>query len=397
MPTLERAVGRPDGERNAGTPSITLPKGGGAVRGIGEKFTANAFTGTGSMSVDIATTPGRSDFGPQLSLTYDSGAGNGPFGVGWKLSLPSITRKTDKGLPRYVDHDESDVFILSGAEDLVPEYRRDTDGSWVARHPGYRRDSAGQWVLDSAGRRVVHEDELDGYRVRRYRPRIEGLFARIERWTRIDSPSDVHWRSISKDNILTLYGLDAESRIADPLEPTRIFSWLICETRDDKGNAVLYRYKAEDGQGVDVARAHERNRGSQNDARRTANRYLKRIHYGNRSPHFSTSSGQRPRFLNKAQIDAQIANAEWMFEVVFDYGDHDQAAPKPKDDWTHGASGQLTYPWRHRRDPFSSYRSGFEVRTITPLPARADVPSLPGRAGRGARLPRALDGLHVLG
>ena len=46
--------------------------------------------------------------------------GNGPFGLGWNLSLPLITRKTDKGLPRYNDDEESDVFILSDAEDLVP-------------------------------------------------------------------------------------------------------------------------------------------------------------------------------------------------------------------------------------------------------------------------------------
>ena len=44
----------------------------------------------------IATSPGRSGFGPQPSLAYDSGAGNGPFGIGWKMSLPSITRKTTK-------------------------------------------------------------------------------------------------------------------------------------------------------------------------------------------------------------------------------------------------------------------------------------------------------------
>jgi hypothetical protein len=31
--------------------------------------------------------PGRSGFGPQLSLSYDSGAGNGTFGFGWNLSL----------------------------------------------------------------------------------------------------------------------------------------------------------------------------------------------------------------------------------------------------------------------------------------------------------------------
>jgi Salmonella virulence plasmid 65kDa B protein len=81
-------------------PSISLPKGGGAIRGMGEKFAANPVTGTGSMSVPIVTSPGRSGFGLQLSLSYDSGAGNGPFGFGWSLSLPSITRKTDKGLQR---------------------------------------------------------------------------------------------------------------------------------------------------------------------------------------------------------------------------------------------------------------------------------------------------------
>ena len=40
-------------------PSISLPKGGGAIHGIGEKFAANPVTGTGSMSVPIATSPGR--------------------------------------------------------------------------------------------------------------------------------------------------------------------------------------------------------------------------------------------------------------------------------------------------------------------------------------------------
>ena len=95
-----------NGEANQGpvqAPTISLPKGGGAIRGIGEKFAANPVTGTGSMTVPIATSPGRSGFGPQLSLSYDSGAGNGPFGLGWNLALPAITRKTDKGLPRYQD------------------------------------------------------------------------------------------------------------------------------------------------------------------------------------------------------------------------------------------------------------------------------------------------------
>ena len=69
------AVPPPDGESsgsNAGpalgsrqpdaspftAPSISLPKGGGAIRGIGEKFAANPVTGTGSLTVPIAASPG---------------------------------------------------------------------------------------------------------------------------------------------------------------------------------------------------------------------------------------------------------------------------------------------------------------------------------------------------
>src|SRR5947209_14893086 len=129
MASPERTTSRSDGEQKLAAPSISLAKGGGAIRGMGEKFASNPVTGTGSMSVPLATSPGRSGFGPQLSLAYDSGTGNGPFGFGWNLSLPSITRKTDKGLPQYLDAVDSDVFILSGAEDLVPVYRQDADGT----------------------------------------------------------------------------------------------------------------------------------------------------------------------------------------------------------------------------------------------------------------------------
>ena len=54
-----------------------LPTGGGAIRGIGEKFSANAATGTGSLTIPIATASARG-LGPELALHYDSGAGNGP-------------------------------------------------------------------------------------------------------------------------------------------------------------------------------------------------------------------------------------------------------------------------------------------------------------------------------
>src|SRR5262245_6510329 len=115
--------GRP-GEPSRGhkslIPAVSLPSGGGAIRGMGEKFGVNAVTGTSGLSVPLGMTPGRAGGGPHLELVYDSGAGNGVFGFGWSLSLPEITRKTDKGLPRYLDEEEGDVFLLSGVEDLVP-------------------------------------------------------------------------------------------------------------------------------------------------------------------------------------------------------------------------------------------------------------------------------------
>src|SRR4051812_14060426 len=75
-------------------PAIEPPKGGGALRGIAEKFTANPATGTASATVPITTSPGRSGFGPRLSLTYDSGSGNGILGMGWSLTLGEIKRRT---------------------------------------------------------------------------------------------------------------------------------------------------------------------------------------------------------------------------------------------------------------------------------------------------------------
>lgn len=171
-------------------PSVSLPKSGGAIRGLGEKFAVNAATGTASMSIPLPLSPARGSAAPGSQLTYDSAAGNGPFGFGWRLESLAITRKTDKGLPLYCDGDESDVFIFAGADDLVP-------------------------ILDASGARLSNSRTVYGttYKVSYYRPRIEAAFARIERWVAADSGL-THWRSLSRDNVITLYGYDAASRIA---------------------------------------------------------------------------------------------------------------------------------------------------------------------------------------
>ena len=293
---------------------ISLPKGGGAISGIGEKFGANPVTGTGSMSVPIATSP--SHFGPALSLSYDSGAGNGPFGLGWRLSVPAVSRKTDKGLPQYRDGDESDVFIFSEAEDLVP--------TLVMQNGGRVREQ-----LPPASYAGVT------YTVQRYRPRNEGSFARIEHWT---NPADrsSFWKTISKDNVASLYGIDSDGRIADPADPTRIFKWLLQQSYDDKGNVVVYGYKAEDRTNVAEA-LHEVNRSV------GAQRYLKHVRYGNATPYY-------PDPLNADSLELP---ARWYFQVLLDYGEHDFTRPRLEED----------LPWATRADPFSNYRAGFEVRS----------------------------------
>src|SRR5262245_57318523 len=110
---------------NSASETISLPKGGGALHGLGEKFAPDLQTGTGAFSVPIALPSGRHGFQPELSLVYSSGSGNGVFGLGWSLSLPGVSRKTFHGAPRYNEgaplrDERRDVFILSGAEDLVP-------------------------------------------------------------------------------------------------------------------------------------------------------------------------------------------------------------------------------------------------------------------------------------
>jgi RHS repeat-associated protein len=207
-------------DTSAGGSVISLPKGGGAVTGLGETFSPDLFTGTANFSVPIQVPAGRLGLQPQLSLGYSTGNGNGPFGLGWTLSVPGVSRRTSHGLPRYRDTadpanpqaDPADVFIVSGAEDLV---------SVATPGPG----------------RV------------RYRPRTEGLFARIEHVT----DSGNFWEVRTRDGLTNLYGTPGSPSgrdpavVADPGDPGRIFAWRITQTRDLLGNQVRYEYLADSG------------------------------------------------------------------------------------------------------------------------------------------------------
>jgi hypothetical protein len=53
----------------------------------------------------------------------------------------------------------------------------------------------------------------------------------------------VDWRTISGDNINSMYGLGFNSRITDSNDSTRVFSWLLCSVQGDLGSRYEIEYK----------------------------------------------------------------------------------------------------------------------------------------------------------
>lgn len=340
-------------ERGSAPSAISLPKGGGAVRGIGETFQPNLFMGTGTYAVPLALSPGRGGFGPALALQYSAGHGNGPFGLGWQLSLPRVSRKTEQGLPRY---DDTDTFVLSGVEDLVPSLERVTD-------PGTGTES---WRPPEPVPHATHT-------IVRYRPRVEGLFGRIERWQHT-STGEIHWRATTADNVTSVYGASAASRIAHPDDPQRVYEWLLHETFDAVGNRVVYEYAADhpglfggDDPALGLPEIYEQRR-------RPAQRYLRRIVYGSLPEPLVDAQGHLVTYADGSAVGVPVDGRRYALEVVFDYGDWPSPThashPAPPPVGTQELFGPdpavatSAHPVPVRADRFSSFRPGFEVRTL---------------------------------
>ncbi|MEH2500485.1 RHS repeat-associated protein [Bradyrhizobium sp. AZCC 1678] len=342
-------MSKSDAAQNA----ISLPKGGGALKGIGETFQPNLFSGTGNYSVPIAVSPGRNGFGPTLSLQYSSGNGNGSFGIGWQLTIPRITRKTERGLPQY---DDTDLFVMSGAEDLVPCLKK-------AVNPDSGEDA---WRPEDP---IIRPP----YTVYRYRPRTEGLFARIEQW-RNDDTDEMHWRVITKDNVTSIYGASAFSRIADPDDERRVHQWLLQEMFDVTGNHVLYEYARdnpklysnEDGD-LGLDEIFEQNR-------KATQLYIRRIYYGSLPDPLLDEQGQAVTYPDGTPVGHERGGRRFAFEVIFDYGDWDLPTKEPHPDPLPAQQQELfgqdpsvsteQNPVPIRADRFSDFRGRFEIRTL---------------------------------
>ena len=141
-------------------------------------------------------------------VAYDSGNGNGPFGIGW----------TDKGLPQYRDAEESGrLYLLRGRG----------YGAGLQKEPRRQRGSRHTWKSD--------------------------LRRRVAQW-----PFGQTLPAPRRGTVRPHRTLD---------NPSYIFSWLICQSYDDKDNAIVYEYAAENDDHADFSHVNERNRV------RSANRY----------------------------------------------------------------------------------------------------------------------------
>jgi len=173
------------------------------------------------MSVPIATSPGRSGFGPAaLSLSYDSGSGEtAPFGFGWKPVRSCRYSKDGQRAARSIGTPTSLTCTFSRVRKT--------------------------WFRFSI--RMARAFKDDARRPRVHNPSLPPPVSRDSSLASSAGPTsrrgEIHWRSISRDNITTLYGKDNNSRIFDPNRPgpgssdTHLSVGSSARSYDDKGNA----------------------------------------------------------------------------------------------------------------------------------------------------------------
>lgn len=272
---------------------ISLPRGGGSIKGLGETFQPNLFSGTGSHTIPFPISKARG-LEPEISITYNSGSGNGSFGMGYSLGLEKITLRTEQCIPKY---DDKDIYLLNGTE-LVKNNE--------------------------------NSEKKSGYIIQKYFPRIQKKFLLIKHFIKEDF-SESYWEVTSTENITTIFGKENSTRIYNPKKKTQIFEWLIQEKINAKGNKIEYSYKAENKDNIPNS--------IENQGHSYNNKYIQCVKYGN--------------FFDSNNIE------KYAFEIIFDYGEY-YLEKLDKD----GKNPCLpTREWSYRKDAFSSFLSGFEIRT----------------------------------
>lgn len=173
--------------------TISLPKGPGSIEGLGESFQPTLNTGTAKYQVPIKLP--QACYVPELSLYYNAGFGNSPFGFGWHINVPYVQRQTDKGIPQYSTI-TPDTFIDNSKEELIPQ--------------------------------------PDGY----YFHEIEDEFIRYKK-------VGIYWEATLPDGVKLIFGQSPQARVTDQTTGN-IFKWMLEKQIDTSGNTITYSYCAFD-------------------------------------------------------------------------------------------------------------------------------------------------------
>lgn len=172
--------------------------------------TANSM-GNAALSFEFKLPAGRQGIQPDLSIRYNNDGGNGWLGLGWDLSIPSISIDTRWGVPRYDSQLESETYTFEGLQ-LAPTANRAT-----------------------LEKRSVEKE---------FYPRVEGSFDKIIRHG--DHPSNYWWEVTNKHGVRSFYGGLPEKGVVDAAvlkdAAGNIAHWALVQTRDTDNNCENYTY-----------------------------------------------------------------------------------------------------------------------------------------------------------
>jgi hypothetical protein len=159
----------------------------------------NQSTGAATQSFSFLVPPGRNNFQPDVSLSYNSQNTDelAPVGYGWSINIPYIERSGKLGVTGIYERDE---FTSSASGELI----NDT-GIYKAR--------------------IERGDNLSYEKVG-------------------DS-----WKATDKSGKIYEYGLTASSRFANPDDLTKIGRWMLSKVTDNNGNYIIYSYSQQPSEG----------------------------------------------------------------------------------------------------------------------------------------------------
>ena len=272
---------------------VSLPKGVGAIHGIGETFKPDFFSGTGSYKIPFTITRVRV-LESEFSIDYNSSSGNGPFGMGFSVGLEKTSLKMVSSIPKY---EGKETYLLNGSE--------------LVRH-------------------IKKASEESGFTMQAYPLKVQKDFSRIYHYIKND-PSESYWELTIQENVTTIFGKTADTRISNPKSTSQICERLVQETIDSRGNKIIYAYKSQNNDSISSSMG--------NKGHSFNNNYIRRIRYGN----YFLLSGK----------------GLFAFEVIFDFGEYDL------ENLNNGGKTPYlpTAEWAGRSYAFSLFTSGFEIRT----------------------------------